>query len=176
MTKAKDADVTVTLLPSQDPPFKIGSPLLQGSKLVFKNQNFPGFMISFNLEDPENSGYLFPDDPKKAFSAKQYQGTPSCPAQGASWSELDPVEVTNSNRTLRVRNYNQQIADFGYSLFVTKDGQGGPFLQLDPIGQNQNGPTMSEGGGWGWGTYAAIAVGIAAIGFALYELGVFGAR
>jgi len=173
MTKPKTANVTIVLQPSKSPPFKLKSGLLQGRDLSFRNQNFPGFYVNFNLEDPEGSGYLFPANPNDAFAAQELKSqTDSCPEQGDSWSELIPEDVSSDYKTLTVRNYNSYAANFGFSLFVTKDPQGsGPYLKLDPIGANHNGPRSAP-----TRRLAAVAVGTAAIvvlAFVLYEFGVF---
>ena len=177
MKKPTTANVTIVLQPSKDPPFVLNSSLLQGKRLTFKNKNFPGFYIYFTLQDPDKSGYLFPMNPSDAFASKELTiAGDECPDQGTQWSELVPESVSNDCKTLTVRNYNSKVADFGYSLFVTKDPEGdGDFLKLDPIGSNQNGP-MSLG----FFSYLATPTGTATavvavlvILFLLYEAGVF---
>jgi hypothetical protein len=165
--------VTIVLQPAKSPPFQMKSSLLQGKDLTFANNKFPGFSVNFVLEDPVNSGYLFPSDPKNAFAAKMTDDpNNSCPQQGEAWSELVPESVSNDFKTLTVRNYNSYPANFGFSLFVTKNPTGtGPYLMLDPIGSNHNGPRGNFPR-----NLVSIAIGIAAIiviAFALVEFGVF---
>lgn len=177
MTNPAKATVTVLLKPSQNPPYSLKSSLLQGKDLVFKNNHFPGFYVYFTLQDPDKSGYLFPANPSDAFASKKIEKPgDECPDQGDQWSQLVPESVSPDYKTLTVRNYNTEIADFGYSLFVTKDPQGdGDCLKLDPIGSNQNGPTT-------FGFFSSIATPIGAVAaivvvvvilFLLYEAGVF---
>jgi hypothetical protein len=173
MANPMKASVTIVLQPSKSPPFQMKSGLLQGKDLAFTNLNFPGFSIDFSLEDPERSGYLFPANPSDAFAAKEIKSpTDSCPDQGQTFSELVPENVSANYKTLTVRNYNSYACNFGFSLFVTKDPQGnGPYLKLDPIGANHNGPRTAPNR-----RLATVAIAIAAIiviAFVLNELGVF---
>lgn len=188
MTKAKDVDVTVVLTPSQDPKWHLRSTLLQGGKLVFQNNGHPGFNVFFKIEDPEGSGYQFPDNANMALAATPLAGPGTeCPDQGTKWNQFNPVNVTKDkngrNTTLEVNDPNApgQSCDFGYSLFVTlqPDGSGGPssYWKLDPIGSNQNGPQFDGGEGF-MGMSLPVLVGgaillLAAI-YALYRFNVFG--
>jgi hypothetical protein len=182
MTTPKDETVTVVLEPGQNPPFHLKSNLLKGSKLVFKNDHFPGFSVNFTLDDPTNSGYLFPSDPKLALGARQKNNpNDDCPSQGDSWKQFEPVSVSTDFKTLTVRNLNESATLFGYTLFVTQSPNPphGPYLALDPIGQNENGPpTVEDGGLIGLGfnrTYLAIGAGIVVLALiAMFKAGVFG--
>jgi hypothetical protein len=168
----KNETVKVILEPGKTPPFHLQSPLLQGGRLVFENDHHPGFDVFFTIDDPDNSGYLFPKNEKKALSAKEYkEPSDGCPGQGETWSQFSPVVVSADFKTLQVRNLNTIKTPFGFSLFVTKTPEtGGDYWQLDPIGDNKNGPVTM----FNW-TYVAIAVaGVAVIALSLYELGVFG--
>ncbi|HXS48822.1 MAG TPA: hypothetical protein VN713_01720 [Sphingomicrobium sp.] len=177
MSKPATANVTIILQPSKNPPFIVNSSLLQGKRLTFKNNKFPGFYIYFKLEDTEKSGYLFPANPTDAFASKELTiAGDECPNQGEQWSQLVPETVSSDYKTLTVRNYNTQVADFGYSLFVTKDPEGdGDCLKLDPIGSNQNGPTNMAFYDYllsPTGSITAI-VAVLVVLFLLYEAGVF---
>lgn len=149
MTGPVDVGVNLVLTPSQNPKWHLNSPLLQGGKLVFRNNRHPGFNVFFKLEDPEGSGYQFPNDKNMALAATPLAGPGTeCPNQGTSWNQFTPVNVikdsSGRNTTLQVRNPNApgQSCDFGYSLFVIRQPDGsGEFWKLDPIGSNQNGPT-----------------------------------
>ena len=177
MSKPATANVTIILQPSKNPPFIVNSSLLQGKRLTFKNNKFPGFYIYFKLEDTEKCGYLFPANPTDAFASKELTiAGDECPNQGEQWSQLVPETVSSDYKTLTVRNYNTQVADFGYSLFVTKDPEGdGDCLKLDPIGSNQNGPTNMAFYDYllsPTGSITAI-VAVLVVLFLLYEAGVF---
>lgn len=172
MAKAKDATVKVILNLDTDPPFHLQSSLLQGDRLVFSNDHHPGFDVYFTIEDPHNSGYLFPKNEKKALSAKEYKGaTDACPDQGVDWSQFSPVDVSTDFKTLHVRNLNQFETAFGFSLFVTTTPQNpnAEYLKLDPIGDNRNGPVMSSSFSW---TYVAIGVAaVAILALVAYQFG-----
>jgi len=184
------AHVRVVLKRGKNPDYQLHSPLMENGKLTFRNNGHPGFKVFFDLEDPDGSGYQFPDDENMAIAVTKKQNPPvsgwDCPDQGATWPIFQPKRIWKDgnlrNMTLEVTNPNPpgQEGDFGYSLFVTQqpDGSGGPasYWKLDPIGSNQNGPEfIGPDSGLGWATYAAITVAaVALIAFALYEFGVFG--
>jgi hypothetical protein len=185
MTNAKHEDVTVVLEPDNKPNFHLKSHLLKGDKLVFKNDHFPGFTVDFTIEDPTNSGYLFPSDPKMALGARKLtNSSDACPAQGDSWKQFEPESVSTDFKTLTVRNLNEFATEFGFTLFVTQSPNPphGPYLPLDPIGENQNGPPSLDGGIGGGGTstsvnwsYLAIGAGVVVLALiALVKAGVFG--
>ena len=143
MLKAKEVTVDLYIDPKANPPFTMKSTLLKDGKLTFKNDHHPGFVIDFNIVD-DAGGYRFPDSAKDALAAAELAtGKPTCPKQGAEWAEFEPLEVDNGNRTLRVMNHNNHPADFGFTMFVTKDGKK-PYLELDPIGDNRNGPRLAS--------------------------------
>jgi hypothetical protein len=183
----KDVRVTVTLKPGQVPDYTLQSQLLQGGKLTFRNNGFPGFNVYFDLVDPDNSGYVWPDDANMALAATPLAGEGTeCPDQGTKWGQFNPVAVIKDkdgrNTTLKVRNPNApgQSCDFGYSLFVTQQPDGsGSYWKLDPIGSNQNGPQADSAGdgflarSWIGTAVIGLAV-IAVVAVALYEFGVFG--
>lgn len=188
MTNAKHEDVTVVLEPANDPPFHFESHLLKGGKLTFKNDHFPGFTVAFTISDPTNSGYLFPSDPKKALGARKLNNSnDSCPGQGDSWKQFEAQSVSTDFKTLTVRNLNEFATEFGFTLFVTQSPSGpqGPYLALDPIGDNQNGPPRPIGGVGGGGgflgsatsttTKLILVAGIVVLALlALAKAGVFG--
>lgn len=151
MTEPLDVEVKVILTPSQEPNWRLESALLQGGKLTFRNKGHPGFNVFFVIEDPERSGYQFPDDEDKALAATPLAGPGTeCPGQGVWWNQFRPkavIKIEDRNTTLKVHNPNAkgQECDFGYTLFVTLKPDGtGPYWALDPIGSNQNGPVSSS--------------------------------
>ena len=177
MANAKQETVKVVLEPDNSPPFHLESNLIKNGKLTFKNNNFPGFIVDFTIDDPTASGYLFPSDPKKALGAKKLQNQGDrCPAQGDSWQQFVPNSVSTDGKTLTVRNLNESATEFGFTLFVTQSPNPprGPYLALDPIGDNQNG--ISDSGSFAISTTRlAIGAGVVVVALvALYQLGVLG--
>lgn len=140
-------DITVELVPTpngEDPvSYKINE-----SDLVFRNDGHPGFVVNFNLSDPHNTGYLFPDSKTEAMWVhKIIVGDPDpCPKTAVHWPEFQAQKVLNGNTTLEVRNLNEHKHLFAFALRVTQtphDPQ--PVLvPLDPIGDNQNGSTSAN--------------------------------
>lgn len=187
MANAKQETVKVVLEPESDPPFHLQSSLIKNGKLTFKNNHFPGFVVDFTIDDPTGSGYRFPSNPTLALGARRINDVHDrCPSQGDSWQQFEPVSVSTDGKTLTVRNLNETKTQFGFTLFVTQSPNPphGPYLELDPIGDNQNGISDS-GGGFGGGSFdtflgmtttqLAIGAGIVVVALvALYEFGVFG--
>ncbi len=150
MPAPKDVEVKVILTPSNDPKWRIDSPLLEDGKLVFRNNGHPGFHVFFVIEDPENSGYQFPDHKDAALAVTPVaEGQEKvCPRQGVSWPQFNPKAVIKNdegrNTTLQVHNPNAkgQESEFRYTLFLTlQPAAGGPYWELDPGGLNKNGST-----------------------------------
>lgn len=139
----KDETVKVILKPSEIPPFEMkSSQLIKKGRLKFDNDHFPGFNVSFELDDSkEHSGYRFPTNPADALAAKRLgNGDNPCPGKGETWDQFKPISVTTDRMSLVVRNLNEYQADFGFTLFVTRQGTGGEeTLVIDPIGTNGNG-------------------------------------
>lgn len=137
--KAWDVEIDVYLELDRDPPFRLETclPVNSAGEILFENHGRPGFIINFNLQDPDGTGYRFPDDEDEALYAAKGN---VCPTSKSSWGQFKPLDVKNDNRTLVVRNLNQKGEEgkFGYALRVTKD-DGKTFLLLDPIGDNRNG-------------------------------------
>lgn len=133
-------DIDVYLEPEgTDPPFFLETylPVNSAGEIVFQNHLRDGFIINFNLKDPHNTGYLFPDDEDQALYSAKGKG---CPASKGQWGQFKAIEVVKpGNTTLVVRNLNQsgQQGAFGYTLRVT---DGSKWRDLDPGGDNQNGP------------------------------------
>ena len=128
----RERTITIDVKPDQDPPY-----VMTGS-MTFENNHRPGFFINFKIRD-DGGGYLFPTDENKAFASQAGNG--GCPPQGATWAELEPRQVKDQNKTLRVRNFNKQPSKFRFTLFVTKtpNATNPQFLALDPGGENMNG-------------------------------------
>ena len=132
-------DIDVYLEPEGvDPPFFLETilPVNSDGEIVFQNHLRDGFIINFNLKDPEETGYLFPDDEDEALYSSKGKG---CPTSKGQWGQFKAMEVVKpANTTLVVRNLNQsgQQGQFGYTLRVT---DGSKWRELDPGGDNQNG-------------------------------------
>jgi hypothetical protein len=124
-------------------------PVNANDEIVFANKRRPGFNINFNLYDDTNggggSGYVFPNPPKLPHQAHKWalwskEGHGCPPANfGQQWPEFESISVKNQGKTLVVRNLNQNTTRFGFTLRVTNDN-GGTFVDLDPGGDNKNGP------------------------------------
>lgn len=144
MTNPNSATVNVYVNPGATPPYSFESNLLQGAILTFKNKGRPGFMISFVLANADQTGFYFPDDKSKALAAQKGTSNDGCPRQGTTWDVFSPVSVSPDNTMLVVNNTNPpgKSTDFSFSLFVTQEPHNpdATFLELDPIGSNQDGP------------------------------------
>jgi hypothetical protein len=158
---AKSQKVDVFVLPRQKPNYRFDSEIWENGRLVFYNDGYDGFYVSFYLED-SNPQYYFAADKEDALAAKKIVvPEDACPDQGSQWSQFKAKEVSSDLRTLVVRNLNSkgQQCDFGFSLFVTTNDDGsGPYLKLDPIGENHNGAT-----GFNWFSIAVTGVAVTAI-------------
>jgi hypothetical protein len=128
-------DVDVWLEPKDGKPFYLETYLPRDANddIIFKNHRRDGFRVNFNLRDPRNTGYLFPNDLTEAL----YSATGTrCPTSKGQWPQFAAEGVTNGTRTLVVRNRNNARQAFGYTLRVT-NGTG--WQDLDPGGVNDNG-------------------------------------
>lgn len=108
--------------------------------ITFHNRGRPGFEIKFNLFDKTGNGYRFPPQAKRHQALWSRQGA-GCPPDnyGQQWREFEVVRVIEpAQESLVVRNRNETITQFGYTLRVTND-DGASYLNLDPGGDNQNG-------------------------------------
>ena len=133
-----EVDVILIDMDSDPPEFEINSYLQdpQDGPLVFNNNHRPGFLIHFNLQDPNGSGYCFPTHANKDDAVWSAVGT-TCPTT-AIWDVLEPRRIENQQMTLVVRNRNRapHLGEFRYTLRVT---DGTDWKELDPVGNNQNG-------------------------------------
>ncbi len=139
--------------------------------LIFVNDHFPGFQISFVLIDNTHQNYAFPPNSKKDLAVSSVMGAGLCPPQGTSdvFKALS-VGGTNNN-ILTVLNTNQDpyVGVFSYVLWITNDG-GTTYIELDPGGVNQNGPSVR----FSLASILILAAAVAVVALvALYWLGVF---
>jgi len=151
--KTKDVTVTVHLDLSSTPPFTLETSLPKTGKgnLKFKGGKKDGFLISFELDDPDNVYTWGPDPAQALWSTSQAV----CPTEAGQWDQFTSQGITNGGMTLQVLNRNETVQDFGYTLRVTRDN-GATYVDLDPIGTNQNSNLKS---GIGGGTAAATIIG-----------------
>lgn len=161
----KDVHVNVILNSVEKGDFRIEpnppDSLPKGTKgaLEFENKGHSGFWIYFHLQDPNKLNYKFPTDNKlindTVWSALGEDACPETPI----WEVFTPRRVTDKGMTLVVRNPNikPDLGKFGYTLRVTKDG-GTSYLDLDPGGNNKNGPIAPFMASWITPTLAGAIV------------------
>jgi hypothetical protein len=132
---AKNPDFTIaSTLPCKDPG--ADKPVYE-----FYNRGRDGFDILFRLHDQTGKGYRFPDDPVDAVWSAEDEA--NCPADRMH-QVFKPRRVIEGGVVAVVWNENPDrggkgIGRFAYTLNVTTDGRK-PFLRLDPIGDDRNGP------------------------------------
>jgi hypothetical protein len=158
---ARQIVVTVELEISSVPPFTLISDLhpKNGKKnqLVFRKGKKDGFVIRYELSDPNNV-YSFGSDPSEALYSSE---APGCPSTKGQWEQFYALCIEDNGQTLVVHNKNEPTngsQDFGYTLRVTRDN-GKNYMNLDPIGSNQNSNSSSG--------KALIALGAFVVGAAL---------
>lgn len=136
---AKEEHVEVVLLRTNPLEFRLKSSLIKKGMLRFRNQNHPGFDLHFDLVDQAASGYRFPLNPAQALASRMISDSCAvCPPSNELWSEFEAYE--SNGTTLKVYNENRTETVFGFTLFLEKAGA--PTLELDPIGDDQNGPRV----------------------------------
>lgn len=148
MGSAQQVSVDVTITPDPSAPngirFGMSSNYKQGGQLTFKNpKKGDWFEIDFNIIDDQKTGYVFPDDKKKAMYVKTISSTTDpCPDNWDDpqyWDQFEAKAVTSGNKTLKVKNLNETIQLFAFCLWFTKTPKdNGPCIPYDPIGSNQN--------------------------------------
>ena len=135
--------------------FELLSGIASGPKtLNFRNNGHPGFIVMFDIKNQAAVAYEFPANPADALWVKPVV-VPAVPAAGGAaaapndtcpdgpcvWSQFEAQAVAGDRETLVVRNRNEFTQKFGFVLRVTDPaGAAGNILNLDPIGNNQNGP------------------------------------
>lgn len=165
MPDPKEVHVDVILKLGSTPPFEFRTedlPMRPKNELIFENCNHPGFLVHFDLMPPTN-GYAFPDASIAHHLDEALYSVPRpvCPTSRGQWPQFTAEEVKNNGNTLVVRNHNRSKVKFGYTLRVTNDS-GATYLDLDPPGDNTNGPS-------GFTLTSYTAVGVATLAFAAYS-------
>lgn len=172
IAKIRDIMVDTKRNPAGNPPLLFE---IDKSKLTFKNQNHPGFLVRFKINDSDGNGYVFPTEKLDAMWAQPIEAvTPqSCPTSKMHWDGFKATNVLDQNMTLEVNNPNgalnnktEQLFAFTLRFTLTPDDPTAPFVPFDPIGTNKNGPTLKN-------SIAPVVVVLIAVGVAAvvaYEL------
>jgi hypothetical protein len=111
--------------------------------IFFFNRGRPGFKITFRLFDNTNGGagtnYQFANNKDDAIWSKLGD---TCPTGAVHDVFAKKDVVVQSGTTLLVKNPNDNscLGNFKYTLNVAIGGNG-PYVHLDPGGQNMNGAT-----------------------------------
>lgn len=141
----KKVNVKVILhAPGSNPPYHFESndvPIDKDNVIYFSNcGKLKGFEIHYELDDTDNPGYRFPtrgshgdNHLDEALWVTQSGGCPTAPRK---WPVFEAESVANGGLTLVVKNKNEDVENFFYTLRVAK---GANWLELDPGGTNQNG-------------------------------------
>jgi hypothetical protein len=146
--------ITVYYRPGLKPNYSFKTDLRTGPRgeLIFRNDNHPGFLLSYALDPATFGDLVFPNDKELALcSTVIVNGRDECPDGCGFWKGFKPIavkKVGGENRVLVVRNTNGYLPKgkteerFGYTLYVTTNPNGDPadFIAIDPIGSNHNGP------------------------------------
>jgi hypothetical protein len=166
MNDPVEVDIKVILHPESDPPFHLdcGNALPQGPEanfFIFKNNGHPGFVLNYILEDPTNT-YFFPDDTDEALYSAKGRG---CPTLKRQWGQFKADKHRSNNNVLVVRNMNGKghEGEFGYRLRVTTrpHDDDADYLDLDPGGRNDNGPTSRSNVSLLTAAVIGVATGVA---------------
>lgn len=141
--KTKKVNVTVHLDVNHEPNFSFTTNLpTKGKKkdqIIFNKGDHDGFEVRYHLDDPFHV-YTFGTQLNEAlYSSPQ----PVCPVPKGQWEQFVPIAIEDNGLTLVVHNKNDTVQEFGYMLRVIKQGDT-KYLDLDPIGTNQNGNTRSS--------------------------------
>lgn len=149
MANPTQVDVDVIAIEDSSAPhgvrFELSSGIGTPNKLTFKNQGgSPGFLVNFNLSDPSNTGCKFVHQKEDAMWVRiiDPQTPDPCPRCAMHWDQFKAQSVNTNDTQLVVRNLNEYVQDFAFSLRFTKPGVADPIL-YDPIGSNQNGQELS---------------------------------
>src|SRR5687768_13151736 len=101
MGSALDRHIAVLITPDANAPDGVRFSMPNGD-LTFKNDGNDGFRVFFDIQDPQNTGYRFPDDKREAMwvEAMQPGGPNACPTNYSYWDQFQAKEVMNNNMTL----------------------------------------------------------------------------
>ena len=170
--KIRDIDVVTKRNPAGQPPLLFE---IDKNKLTFRNQNHPGFLVRFKIDDSDNNGYVFPTEKLDAMWVQPIEAvTPqSCPTSKVYWDGFEATNVVDQNMTLEVSNPNgplhnktEQLFAFTLRFTLTPDDPAAQFVPFDPISTNKNGPVQKNS--IAPVVVALVVVAVAAV--AAYEL------
>lgn len=102
------------------------------------------YLIEFDLDDQTALGLRFEPNPMDAFWVAMGNETtpPPCPKSASYSNEVYAISDDPNGRTLTVRNDDDTLRYFAYSLNLV-DQNSTPH-RFDPIGQNQNGGSRTN--------------------------------
>lgn len=180
----KDVTVKVVLHPAGDPDVfhfeTTDLPMCPGNFLIFRNcLKGNHFRISYKLDNSARPGFLFPtgQGQQHLLDALWVHDSTSCPTRACTWDEFKAHKVKDEGLTLVVKNKNDDVTNFAYTLRVTN---GSEWLELDPGGGNQNGgeppftsyaSALVTGAIVGVGTAALTSAALAPSNALLFSLG-----
>jgi hypothetical protein len=128
-TRTLYVEITATAKPCE-PAFK-----LKGVK-NFKNNHRPGFILYFDIDDPDGTGCVF--DSSDPLWVDGVSNPAVCPPAIKNWDEFQAVDVINQGQTLMVRNKNINQKEFSFMFRFRRPGCPN-VITFDPIGNNENG-------------------------------------
>ena len=138
--KPKDMDVDVIITQGPGGPTDVEFEMRPGGhRLEFKNDNHPGVMVFFNIDDRARSGLLF--QPKPADALWVAPPGQHCPTSASTWDGFVPLSVEqdshgrNTSLIAYFRNLNVEQCRFALR-FLWPDGRTEDY---DPIGDGANG-------------------------------------
>jgi len=144
--KPKDMDVDVVITQGPGGPGDIQFALNPGGdKIEVKNDNHPGAMIYFSIDDQAGSGLTFQPNPANALWVAAPIGPgsppPPCPNAPSTWAGFVPlsVEQDKDGKNTRLIAYyrNEKKEQCRFALrFLWPDGKPKDY---DPIGDGANG-------------------------------------
>jgi hypothetical protein len=97
----------------------------------------PGYILYFDVVEDAGLDCVFhPDDP--LWVEPIQQGQSACPSSPCSWDQFYKIDTINEGKTLMVRNKNDTVQLFAFTLRFKVAGCGN-VLVCDPIWPNGNG-------------------------------------
>lgn len=173
--KPRTIEVATRLNPAGQPKLLF---TIDKTKLTFKNENHPGFAVTFTLNDTDKNGYVFPANPLDAMWCQPIEaaGPDACPTSEVYWDGFAATLVDPNRLGLHVSNPNGPLNGkleqlFGFVLRVTKtpEVQSPQCEPLDPIGTNKNGPLLQKFSATTLIVALVVAVAVAVIGYQLLK-------
>lgn len=135
--RPRNRDLFVIVKKESDDPCDL-SFKLEGDT-TFANNGRPGFNVFIDIVDEDQTGCQFhAADPIWVVTYNGNPNPPPCPSTSANWDQFRPVGVFNKGRTLLVRNRNDSVQNFSFTLRFDVPGCA-QVVPFDPIGSNQNG-------------------------------------